>query len=149
MNGLLGRLDYPPVWLGLFMALAWPLALLWAPLGWTIGWLGVGLIVAAVALAVWAALEFRRARTTIVPRQEPTALVSGGPYRFSRNPIYLADLAILAGWSLWLGTPLGLLLLWPLGHMLERRFIRPEERLLEQRPGGAFARYRSRVRRWL
>lgn len=142
------RLDWPPVWLGLYMLLAWWLALLWAPLGPVFAWAGVGLIGLSLALAVWAALAFRRARTTIVPRREPDALVETGPYRFGRNPIYLADLGILAGWALWLGTPLGLLLLWPFKLVLERRFIEPEERLLEQHLGRPYTAFRARTRRW-
>lgn len=146
----LRKLDVPPLWLVLSLATTWLLSLLWAPLGgapWQ--WLGAALILAGLALAVWAAIGFRRARTTIVPREEPSALVSAGPFRFSRNPIYLANLVILSGWSLWLGTPLGLLLVWPLKVLLERRFVLPEERMLEDRLGQAYTGYRRRVRRWL
>ena len=146
---LLGRLDYPPVWLGLFMAGAWGLALLWAPLGTVSAWIGIALVAASVALAVWAAAAFRRAGTTIVPHREPSALVESGPYRFSRNPIYLADLGILAGWSLWLGTPLGLLLLWPLKEILEQRFILPEEAVLTRDLGQPYLALKARVRRWI
>lgn len=146
---LLRHLDYPPVWLGLAMAGAWGLSEVWAPLGPAWRWPGVGLAAAGIGLMLWSAAAFRRAETTIVPRREPSALVSAGPYRFSRNPIYLADLMLLAGWSLWLGAPLGLLLLWPLKAVLERRFVLPEERLLSDRLGAPYREYCARVRRWL
>lgn len=146
---MLARLDYPPVWLLVFMALAWLLALLWSPLGPLFAWAGVAVAAASVALAVWAGLEFRRTGTTIVPGREPSALVAGGPYRFSRNPIYLADIGILVGWSLWLGTPLGLLLAWPLKIVLERRFVLPEESVLARDLGQPYLDWKARVRRWL
>ena len=146
---LLRAVDYPPVWLALFMALGWALGELWAPLGDALLWPGRALIAAGIALAVWAALAFRRARTTIVPHERPSALVETGPYRHSRNPIYVADLAILAGWVLITGQPLGLVLLWPFARLLEARFIEPEERMLAEDLGAPYEAYCARVRRWL
>ena len=146
---LLARLDYPPVWLALFMLVAWAFALLWAPLGTAFAWAGIALVATLVVLALWAAVAFRRAGTTIVPQREPSALVESGPFRFSRNPIYLADLGILAGWSLWLGTPLGLPLVWPLKRVLERRFVQPEEAVLSRELGQRYLDWSSRVRRWV
>ncbi len=125
-------LNLPPVWLVGFMAAAWGLARLWAPLGDLLVWPGRGLVAAGIALIVWSALAFRRARTTIVPHQPPSALVEAGPYRFSRNPIYLADLVILAGAALILGAPLALILLVPFREVLRRLFILPEEAVLER-----------------
>ncbi len=84
-----------------------------------------------------------------MPHRDPSALVADGPYRFSRNPIYLADLGILAGWSLWLGTPLGLLLVWPLKVVLERRFVLPEESVLARDLGRPYLDWKARVRRWV
>lgn len=145
----LRMLDLPPVWLAAHMAVAWFMAHVWAPLG-SLGTIpGAALIAGGVALMLWAATAFRTARTTIVPRQEPSALVETGPYRRSRNPIYLADLMILAGWALVLGAPAALLLLAPLFSVLTRRFVEPEEALLADRLGPAYAAYRARVPRWL
>lgn len=146
---LLRHLDYPPVWLALFVALAWFMGHVWAPLGdWGV-WPGRLLIAGGVGLAVWSALTFRRARTTIVPGAEPSALVETGPYRRSRNPIYLADLAILAGFCLVFGTVAALLLLIPFWRVLETRFIEPEERVLAEHLGEGYEAYRARVPRWL
>jgi len=145
----LRHLDWPPVWLGAFMVLAWLLGAIWAPLGEWPARAGYLVIAAGVALMLWAAVGFRRARTTIVPREAPSALVEGGPYRFSRNPIYLADLVILAGWALATGQPAGLVLLWPLAAVLERRFILPEEAMLDRHLGAPYRAYRLRVGRWL
>ena len=141
-------LDYPPVWLIGFMALAWVISRVHAPWGDAMLWPGRALIGAGIAAALWAALAFRRARTTIVPHEDPSALVETGPYRFSRNPIYVADLVILAGWCLTCGAPLALILLVPFAWVLERRFIRPEEARLAQHLGRDYLEYRARVRRW-
>ncbi len=145
----LSRLDLPPVWLCGCMVLAWVTTIDNAPLGSTALWLGIALIALGVLLAVWAALAFWSARTTIIPREEPSALVETGPYRFSRNPIYIADLLILAGWCLAIGTILGLALLAPFGLLLHRRFILPEEATLVRHLGQPYLDYRARVRRWL
>ena len=145
----LRHLDYPPAWLALFMALAWMVALVHAPLGGAFLWPGAALVVGALALMVWAAMAFRRVRTTIVPHREPDALVETGPYRISRNPIYVADLAIFVGWCLALGAPLALLLTVPLWWALRQRFVLPEERRLDEHLGAPYDRYRARVRRWL
>jgi protein-S-isoprenylcysteine O-methyltransferase Ste14 len=142
-------LNLPPVWLIGFMAAAWGLARLWAPLGDALVWPGRGLIAGGIVLIVWSGLAFRRARTTIVPHHPPSALVEAGPYGFSRNPIYLADLVILAGWTLGLGAPLGLILLVPFREVLLRLFILPEEAVLERDLGPAYLDYKARVRRWL
>ena len=142
-------LNMPPVWLIGFMAAAWGLARLWAPLGDMLLWPGLGLVAVGIALIVWSALAFRRARTTIVPHQPPSALVEAGPYRFSRNPIYLADLVTLAGAALILGAPLALILLVPFREVLLRLFILPEEAVLERDLGPAYLDYKARVPRGL
>ncbi|MHA1529239.1 MAG: methyltransferase family protein [Alphaproteobacteria bacterium] len=142
-------LNLPPVWLIGFLAAVWGLARLWAPLEDMLVWPGRGLAAAGIALIVWSGLAFRRARTTIVPHQPPSALVEAGPYRFSRNPIYLADLMILAGVALILGAPLALILLAPFREVLLRLFILPEEAVLERDLGSAYLDYKARVPRGL
>jgi len=143
------HLNTPPVWLIGFVVAAWGLARLWAPLGDVLLWPGRGLVAVGIALIVWSALAFRRAQTTIVPHQPPSALVEAGPYRFSRNPIYLADLVILAGAALILGAPLALILLVPFREVVLRLFILPEEAVLERALGPAYLDYKARVPRGL
>ena len=137
-------LNMPPVWLVAFMVLVWFLR---HAAGWP--WIGGAIMALGLGLAVWAALVFARARTTIVPREEPSALVTAGPYRFSRNPIYLADCVVLAGWCIAIGAFAALPLAVALAAVLDRLFIRPEERMLEEKLGAPFRAYRARVRRWL
>lgn len=145
----LARLDLPPVWLALFLVLAWGIAQVHAPLGDRLAGAGWALVVLALGLVGWAALAFRRTGTTIMPHEAPSALVEGGPYRWSRNPIYLADLMILAGAALILGAPLALVLLLPFRQVLLRRFVLPEEARLEGVLGEDYRAYKARVRRWL
>lgn len=145
------RLDYPPVWLAGFVALA---ALIGAvapgpDLGIAGSVAGTALLGLGVVLAVLAAMRFRRAATTIVPHREPDALITTGIYRFSRNPIYLGDLLILAGLALMFDAPLALVLVPVFGVVLTRRFIAPEEARLRAAFGAAFEDYARRTRRWL
>lgn len=145
------RLDLPPLWLALCLLAAWfygrhvgwPQFGLWGDL------LGGAFTVAGIALIVAAAVEFRRYRTSIMPHEWPSTIITTGIYRWSRNPIYLADLLLLIGLSLiWDALP-GLLLVPALGMILKRRFILPEEARLKTRFRDAFGDYSARTRRWI
>lgn len=145
-------LDYPPVWLAAAMAAMWGFARLAPWPGWeapALLWGGRALIAAAIFVMIWAAAEFRRARTTIVPHEAPSALVTSGPFRFSRNPIYAADAAILFGWALSLGALLPLLVIPVFVRVIETRFIVKEESRLASAFPQAFSAWRKKTRRWL
>lgn len=142
-------LDLPPVWLIGSMALMWALAALAPWPGLEAPWLGRALIAAALAVMVWTAICFRRRRTTIVPHMQPDALVTEGPMRFSRNPIYAADVLILVGWGLGLGAAAPFVVVPVFAVLIERRFILAEEARLEAAFGSAFAAYKAEVRRWI
>ena len=140
-------LDLPPIWLAGALVLTWlsPWLLPWGPAFWP----GIVLLALAAALALAAIRELARARTTVIPHREPAALVTGGIFRWTRNPIYLADLLILIGLSLIWGKTAGLVLVPALAILLERRFIRGEEGRLGAAFGAAFEAYAARTRRWL
>jgi len=143
----------PPVWTLIYVIIA---ASLSAALGWPrppglpLVPVGVVLVVTAVIPPVWAALKFRRAGTEINPTS-PTnkALVTDGPYGFTRNPMYLGLVALSLGIALWVGA-------WPM-------FLAPvavfatanwvhipfEEAKMRRQFGPQFEAYTSRVRRWL
>lgn len=149
---LKGFPDLPPVWLAGFLAAAWvldrglPLVQAFGPLYRVLGGF---LMLAAVALIGWSALWFWRKRTTIEPHHTPRRLIVEGPYRFSRNPIYLALLVLLAGYVLRLGALSPVLLPFVFHHVLTRRFIEPEEAVLRREFGAEAEAYLGRTRRWL
>jgi protein-S-isoprenylcysteine O-methyltransferase Ste14 len=115
---------------------------------------GLATLLAAtgLVLAVGGVREFRAARTTVNPLhpEQAAAMVTGGIYQRSRNPMYLGMLCLLAAWAAWLGRLAPIILVLPAFVLYMNRFqIRPEERALEQRFGPAFGEYAARVRRWL
>ena len=110
---------------------------------------GAAVMVAGAVVWCWSMSRFLDAGTSIIPRRVPNALVGDGPYRFSRNPIYLAKLLFLAGWGLVLGAPLACLLVLPMFWMLREWFVKGEEKVLAERFGGAYSDYCARVRRWI
>ena len=95
--------------------------------------------------------QFLRARTTINPLKpdNASALVIGGIYRWTRNPMYLGMATLLLAWGLWLANAGALAVILLFVAYLNRFQIAPEERALEARFGNEFAAYRARVRRWV
>lgn len=144
-------IDLPPLWLALFLALAWAIGhLLPLPLFGRAGALiGQALVGLALLGMGWAVLEMTRARTTVIPHQRPAALVTTGPFALSRHPIYLCDLVLLLGAILWLDAPAALPLLPIFAMVLSRRFMVPEEARLDAAFGPAYRAWAARVRRWL
>jgi len=107
------------------------------------------LATAGTAVGVWALAIVIRRRTTFEPHGTPTTLVTAGPFRFSRNPMYLALTAATASVALAFGAWPTLLSPLVLALLLDRWIIPREERLLEALFGDDFRDYRRRVRRWL
>jgi protein-S-isoprenylcysteine O-methyltransferase Ste14 len=110
---------------------------------------GVLPLAAGVLVAMSGFVAFRRSRTPVVPFERSTALVTGGIYRFTRNPMYLGLVLVLTGTAMLLGSigafvPLPLFIL-----VIEYGYIRPEERFLAEIFGEDYAHYRHTVRRWL
>lgn len=109
----------------------------------------VFLIIAGFALEVWAGGLFRKARTNIVPWSPSTALVTAGPYRFTRNPMYLGFTLTYLGLAIGLDSPIALALLLPCLLLMTWGVIAREERYLEGKFGEPYRAYRRSVRRWL
>lgn len=112
--------------------------------------LALGLAVTGIAVALAGVLAFRRAKTTVDPRvpQQSSSLVIVGIYRFSRNPMYLGFLLLLAAFACYLQSILALALL-PLFVLYLNQFqIKPEERFLQQKFGKDYQVYLHDVRRW-
>lgn len=132
--------------LGLAVHRAWPARLvppaISTPVGAVLTILAVGLFVAAVR-------TFRAAGTPVPGNRPTTAIVRTGPYRFSRNPIYLAFSLFQLGLAVWINS-LGLLMtLIPAVALMALVVIPREERYLEARFPPEYSSYRAAVRRWL
>jgi protein-S-isoprenylcysteine O-methyltransferase Ste14 len=111
--------------------------------------LGAPLVVAAVALFAYSVARFRAAGTPVPARLPTTAIVRAGPYRFSRNPIYLAFSLLQLGIALWVNSVWLLATLVGAVVLMHYVVIPREEEYLERRFGARYLDYKASVRRWL
>jgi protein-S-isoprenylcysteine O-methyltransferase Ste14 len=111
--------------------------------------LGLVLAVVAVAVARWGRRTMKAAGTNINPAQPAMTIVTSGPFRYSRNPLYLALTLLYVGLTLAVNTWWGLVCLVPLLITMHLGVVRREERYLERKFGDSYRTYRSRVRRYL
>jgi protein-S-isoprenylcysteine O-methyltransferase Ste14 len=142
----------PPLIYLFFVAIAWGLAQ-WVPLDLPehellrySGWVSIAV---GIALMLWAVLVMFGHRTTINPYGKPSSLLQTGPFRFSRNPIYLADTLIYCGIGLLLDSLWPWLLLPLLIFCMQSTVIVHEEHVLTRLFDDEYRTYRRRVRRWL
>ena len=112
----------------------------------TVGLIFVALGFALVALSV---RRFRLAGTSVVPGEPSTALVATGPYRFTRNPIYIGFVLAYFGFAIVLTSMWVLLLLIPVLRSCSAAWSWREEAYLERKFGDAYRKYKARVPRWL
>jgi protein-S-isoprenylcysteine O-methyltransferase Ste14 len=107
------------------------------------------LLVIGFLVRVWATLYFYTHKMRVISLKPQRTLITSGPYRFSRNPLYLGgNIFIFFGAALLLGSPTALLAT-ALHLPLMDRFIRREEQQLEREFGEEWRHYKKRVRRWL
>jgi protein-S-isoprenylcysteine O-methyltransferase Ste14 len=104
---------------------------------------------AAAALALWGFVTLRRGGTNVDPRYPTHAIVSTGPFRFSRNPLYLAMAMLSLGASLFFHVDWAILTLVPVLIVLNIGVISREERYLEGKFGEQYLEYKKKVRIWL
>ena len=142
----------PPLWYalailgGALLHRRWPLPLASGRLTIVAG----GLLVAAwLVVALASVAQFRRAKTSVVPIRPANALVMSGPYRYTRNPMYLGLTLLTIACGCFLRTWWPIILLVPTLVLVERCVIVPEERYLRRRFGSEYDNYTRRVRRWL
>jgi protein-S-isoprenylcysteine O-methyltransferase Ste14 len=112
-------------------AIAWIFVLLWAALG-----------AASIGL-------FRRRRTSIIPVRPATTLVISGPYRVTRNPMYVSLAVLTIGLAFFINSWWPIMLLAPTLAVVQRFVIVREEAYLRRRFGDEYEAYRKQVRRWL
>jgi protein-S-isoprenylcysteine O-methyltransferase Ste14 len=150
-DGVAYRL-WPPVAIGAPLLVGWLITLaLGDPVdlgGWRVP-LGWALVLFFVGWNGWSLWLFRRHRTGLLPGQTTKALIEDGPFRVSRNPLYVGLLALYLGLALLAPTFWGLVLFPAAAALLAWGAILPEERFLRQRFGAPYDDYARRVRRWL
>jgi protein-S-isoprenylcysteine O-methyltransferase Ste14 len=119
------------------------------PAGVPAGWLGGAVLVAAVALFAWAIATIMRAGSNVPTNRPTTSIVDTGPYRFTRNPIYVGMMLALVGLALAFDSLWPLVTLVPFALVIRYGVVAREEAYLERRFGEVYRRYRANVRRWL
>jgi protein-S-isoprenylcysteine O-methyltransferase Ste14 len=131
------------------LILQWVVPLPFMPASAPSRWVGGIVFVLAVALFAWAITTMTRAGSNVPTSLPSTTIVAAGPYRFTRNPIYLGMFLAIIGLaiafdSLWL-----LVTLVPFALVIRYGVVAREEAYLERKFGDAYSQYRGRVRRWL
>jgi protein-S-isoprenylcysteine O-methyltransferase Ste14 len=111
--------------------------------------LGILFILVGILFELTADRLFHQAGTTVIPYDESQALVTRGVFQTSRNPMYLGFALLLAGTALVFGTLTPFLVVPVFMILIEWRFIRVEEKMLESRFGVAYLDYKKNVRRWV
>jgi protein-S-isoprenylcysteine O-methyltransferase Ste14 len=130
-------------------ALQWLMPLRFMPAAVPAGWVGGAVFVMALALAVWAIATMTRAGSNVPTNTPTTTIVAAGPYRFTRNPIYLGMFVGLVGLAIAFDSLWPLVTLVPFGLVIRYGVVAREEAYLERKFGDVYRGYRSRVRRWL
>ena len=116
---------------------------------WPVRLVGIGLIVGAAVLGIWGERTLKRGGTNVNPMQPTLAIVSNGPYRFTRNPLYLALVGLYLGITLAVGRAWPLVFLIPVLLVTHYGIIKREERYLAGKFGEPYLEYSKRVRRWI
>jgi protein-S-isoprenylcysteine O-methyltransferase Ste14 len=143
---------WPPVAIGAPLLTGWLATRLWGdpvdlgrwrmPLGWV-------LVLFFVVWNGWSLWLFQRHETGLLPGQATRAIIANGPYRLSRNPLYVGMLALYVGLAMLAPTFWGLVLFPTAVLLVLWGAIRPEERFLHEQFGAPYDEYTRRVRRWL
>ena len=131
------------------LVLNWLPPLPFVPAAVPTGWLGAMVFAIALALFVWAIATITLAGSNVPTNLPTTTIVDTGPYRFTRNPIYLSMVLGLIGLAIALNSLWLLLTLVPFAVVIRYGVIAREEAYLERKFGDIYCNYRARVRRWL
>jgi protein-S-isoprenylcysteine O-methyltransferase Ste14 len=144
----------PPLLYAVPLAVGWLLHR-WYPLPITTGRSAIRMILAVICILAYILLffsafaSFRHARTTLIPNRPAAKLVTSGPYRLTRNPMYLSLVALYLAVTLLVNSWWPLILLPLVVLLVNRTVISREEGYLSQTFPADYAAYRARVRRWL
>jgi protein-S-isoprenylcysteine O-methyltransferase Ste14 len=131
------------------LALQWLKPLPFMPAAVATGFVGGAVFAIALALAAWAIATLTRAGSNVPTGTPTTTIVDAGPYRFTRNPVYLGMIVGLIGLAIAFDSLWPLVALMPFALVIRYGVVAREEAYLERKFGDAYRHYRSRVRRWL
>lgn len=137
----------PPLWTVVALTITWRLNLV-PVLQADAPFSGFPMSAVGVALVLWTILHFRRRETPIHPGKTPTALISDGPFRVNRNPIYTGFVMITLGYGISAGSLLGVLPAMVLFWALDRYHAAPEEARLLATFGADGEGFVANRRRW-
>jgi protein-S-isoprenylcysteine O-methyltransferase Ste14 len=147
---MIGRKILPPTWM--LVAMLAMMALHFSlpgmgiiPAPWSLA--GILLLALGITLTMIADDLFRKLHTTVKPYEESAVLVTSGPYRLSRNPMYLGFVLILTGTAILLGSLTPFLVVLAFVVVIDRVFIQAEERMLARKFGAEWQTYRGKTRR--
>ena len=132
--------------IGLLVHWAWPVQ--WLPASVNVA-VGIVLVVIAVGLFVSSVRTFKKAGTPVPGDMPTTLIVRAGPYRFSRNPIYVAFTMFQIGIAAWVNSAAVLIMALPALSLMALVVIPREERYLEEKFPADYLPYKRNVRRWL
>ncbi len=148
------ELKMPPLLVCLCFGVLMVLLARLLPVG-SMGFFGQDFLAKALAglgilLILWALVTFKRANTTVDPKHpnDASTLVTTGPYRFSRNPMYLSMLLMLLALALYLDNAFAILVAALFVKYMNRYQIAPEEAALQAKFGKQYRQYLIKVRRW-
>ena len=142
----------PPLLYGGALVLVLALRRLWpAPLhgDGILLWIGIAVCIVAIAFGMWGCSAMLAADTNIDPKRPSTAIVRSGPFRLTRNPLYVALTILFVGLTLALDTWWGFVIVVPLLIVMHRGVVLREERYLEQKFGDDYRQYKAGVARYL
>jgi protein-S-isoprenylcysteine O-methyltransferase Ste14 len=144
---------HPPIaWAIAFVVgwgVCWLYPLRFVPTSVSSAGLGTGVFAVSLALAIWAIVTIRQAGTRIETDKPSTAIVANGPYRFTRNPVYIGMFLGQTGLAIGFNCLWILAALLPFYLVIRYGVVAREEAYLERKFGGVYLGYKSRVRRWL
>lgn len=141
----------PPTYLLIYLILSLILHFL-IPLWkftYPIRYVGLIFVVIGIALNLWTDSLFAKAKTTVKPNEKPNKFITTGPFKYSRNPMYLGIILILMGISITLGSLSSLLGPVLMLFTLQVVFIPHEESQMEKQFGKKYLEYKQQVRRWI
>ena len=131
------------------LALHWLVPLPFMPAHLPVGWIGAVIFVLAIALGVSSVITMTKAGSNVPTNRPTTTIVERGPYRVTRNPIYLGMFLGQIGLAVAFNSVWLLLTLVPFALVIRYGVVAREEAYLECKFGDVYRGYRSRVRRWL